>query len=190
MTFSYIIFLCRLPSIVAHRDHFVQRLSVHLSSSHTFLVVTHSYVSQATHAFLGMLPLLPFKRDYHWRALLSVDFCSYSAKLQWAWQHFHHLQNLMNSVFITTEYIRSLNRTACSDEINYYSSCYSFTMCIVGASCRLDLPILRPMLSNPGWRVSNILYIVGVSCRRDLPILRPLLSGSWMESDLVTFCIL
>ena len=31
--------------------------SVCLSSSHTFLVVTHSYVSQATHAFLGMLPL-------------------------------------------------------------------------------------------------------------------------------------
>ena len=32
-------------------------LSVSLSSSHTFLVVTHSYVSQATHAFLGLLPL-------------------------------------------------------------------------------------------------------------------------------------
>ena len=28
-----------------------------LYGSHTFLVVTHSYVSQATHAFLGMLPL-------------------------------------------------------------------------------------------------------------------------------------
>ena len=45
--------LCRLRSIAAHRDHFVQRLS----GSHTFLVDTHSYVSQATHAFLGMLPL-------------------------------------------------------------------------------------------------------------------------------------
>ena len=32
-------------------------LSVYLSGSHTFLIVTHSYVSQATHAFLGMLPL-------------------------------------------------------------------------------------------------------------------------------------
>ena len=31
--------------------------SVCLSDSQTFLVVTHSYVSQATHAFLGMLPL-------------------------------------------------------------------------------------------------------------------------------------
>ena len=56
-------FLCRLRSIAAHRDHFVRRLSVCLcpsvclSGSHTFLVVTHSYVSQATHAFLGMLPL-------------------------------------------------------------------------------------------------------------------------------------
>ena len=54
-------FLCRLRSIAAHRDHFVRRLSVCacvcLSDSHTFLIVTHSYVSQATHAFLGMLPL-------------------------------------------------------------------------------------------------------------------------------------
>ena len=32
-------------------------VSICLSGSHTFLVVTHSYVSQATHAFLGMLPL-------------------------------------------------------------------------------------------------------------------------------------
>ena len=58
-------FLCRLRSIAVHRDHFVWRLSVRvcmclcvcLCGSHTFLVVTHSYVSQATHAFLGMLPL-------------------------------------------------------------------------------------------------------------------------------------
>ena len=54
-------FLCLLRSIAAHRDHFVRRLSVCacvcLSDSHTFLIVTHSYVSQATHAFLGMLPL-------------------------------------------------------------------------------------------------------------------------------------
>ena len=57
--------LCPLRSITAHRDHFVRRLSVcpsvcarvRLSGSHTFLVVTHSYVSQATRAFLGMLPL-------------------------------------------------------------------------------------------------------------------------------------
>ena len=44
----------------AHGYHFVQRLSmcVCLSGSHTFLVVTHSYVSQATHAFLGLLPFL------------------------------------------------------------------------------------------------------------------------------------
>ena len=55
------LFLSRLWSIAAHRDHFVWRLSVRLcvrlSGSHIFLVVTHSYVSQATHAFLGMLPL-------------------------------------------------------------------------------------------------------------------------------------
>ena len=60
-------FLCRLRSIAAHRDHFVRRLSVCvcvcLSGSHTFLVVMHSYVSQATHAFLGMLPLC-YKYSY------------------------------------------------------------------------------------------------------------------------------
>ena len=32
-------------------------MSVRLCGSHTFLVVTHSYVSHVTHAFLGMLPL-------------------------------------------------------------------------------------------------------------------------------------
>ena len=53
-------FLCCLRSIAAHRDHFVRPLSFHssvcLSFIHTFLVVTHSYVWQATHAFFGMLP--------------------------------------------------------------------------------------------------------------------------------------
>ena len=34
-------------------DHF----GVRLSGSRTFLVVTHSFVSQTTHAFLGVLPL-------------------------------------------------------------------------------------------------------------------------------------
>ena len=49
---------CRLQSISSYRDHFVGCLSalcVCLSVSHTFLVVT-SYVFQATHAFLGILP--------------------------------------------------------------------------------------------------------------------------------------
>ena len=48
-------------SIAAPRDHFVRHLSVCpsicLSGIHTSLVVTQSYVSQGTHAFLGMLPL-------------------------------------------------------------------------------------------------------------------------------------
>ena len=55
------LYLCRLWSIATHRDLFVRRLTVLpcvcLSRSHTFLVVTHSYVSQVTHAFLRMLPL-------------------------------------------------------------------------------------------------------------------------------------
>ena len=77
-------FLCRLWSIVAHRDHFVRRLSVHLSvclsGSHTFLVVTHSYVSQATHAFLGMLPLFQ---------LIFCKFKTYNVWLSiWTfWRH-------------------------------------------------------------------------------------------------------
>ena len=69
-TFCQIRCLCRLQSIAACRDHFVRRLSllhpsvcpsirvsVRLSGSHTFLLVTHSYISQVTDAFLGMLPL-------------------------------------------------------------------------------------------------------------------------------------
>ena len=63
------LFLCCRRSIAAHRDHFVWCLSVHesvcprvcLSCSHTFLLVVHSYASQGTHAFLGMLPLFSRK---------------------------------------------------------------------------------------------------------------------------------
>ena len=51
----------RMNPIDFEGQRFVRRLSVCacvcLSDSHTFLIVTHSYVSQATHAFLGMLPL-------------------------------------------------------------------------------------------------------------------------------------
>ena len=57
------LFLCRLRSIAANRDHFVRRLSVRpsvrlcvcLLGSHIFLVVTHSNVSQATHALSCLL---------------------------------------------------------------------------------------------------------------------------------------
>ena len=84
--------LCRLRSIAEYRDDFVRCLSVCpsvcvcLSGSHTFLVVTHSYVSQVTHAFLGMLPLcfvviwvlllwhITFSLKQHFcKVLLSVD---------------------------------------------------------------------------------------------------------------------
>ena len=53
-------FLCRLRSIVTHRDHFVRRPSVCLSVCSSVTLFCHtfqSYVSQATHAFLRMLPL-------------------------------------------------------------------------------------------------------------------------------------
>ena len=59
-------FLCLLQSIAAHRDNFVRRLSVRLSAclsgSLTFLVV---YVWQATHAFLGMLPLFYLIKSFY-----------------------------------------------------------------------------------------------------------------------------
>ena len=72
-------FLCCLWSIVAHRDHFVRRLSVCLSVRHTFkfLVVTHSYVSQATHAFLGMLPL----RSYIWNSFSNIRISSWVSNI-------------------------------------------------------------------------------------------------------------
>ena len=65
-----LLFLCRLRSIVAHRDHFVRRVCryVRLTDSHTFLVVTlflqvtHSFVSQATN--LDMLPFWCFNILY------------------------------------------------------------------------------------------------------------------------------
>ena len=78
--------LCLLRSIGAHRDHFVRHLSVSLSvcpsvcpfGSHTFLVVTHSYVSQATLAFLGMLPLclyyFAYLRNILYEMLMKCDF--------------------------------------------------------------------------------------------------------------------
>ena len=51
-------FLCRLRSIATHTDHFVRRLSV-CPSVRLSVRLSHSqsYVLQATHAFLGMLPL-------------------------------------------------------------------------------------------------------------------------------------
>ena len=67
---SWTEFLCRLRSIATHRDHFVRPsvcLSVRLSHSHT-------YVSQATHAFLGMLPLFFHKHVYlAWN--ISINCC-------------------------------------------------------------------------------------------------------------------
>ena len=75
-------FLCRLRSIAAHRDHLIRRLSVCacvcLSDSHTFLIVMHCYVSQATHAFLGMLPLcftLMIKLKFRVLLLMKIQIC-------------------------------------------------------------------------------------------------------------------
>ena len=66
-----VVYCVALRSIAAHRDRFVQRLSVRPSVCPVvtpFLVVTHSYVSQATHAFLRMLPLC---------LLLRCWFCAF-----------------------------------------------------------------------------------------------------------------
>ena len=61
-------------------------MCVCLSGSHTFVVVTHSYVSQATHAFLGMLPLyfffkyLSIYRENSFLMQASTQIASKSAK--------------------------------------------------------------------------------------------------------------
>ena len=64
VNFGGLYIFCRLRSIAAHRDNIFRRLSVCpsvcLSGSHTFLVVTHSYVSQATHAFLEISFLVSY----------------------------------------------------------------------------------------------------------------------------------
>ena len=86
--------LCCLLSIAAKRDHYVRRLSVcvcvRLSGSHAFLVVMHSYVSQVTHAFLGILPLcskieLLWKYQstylFYWYPSLTVRSC-FSVNMQ------------------------------------------------------------------------------------------------------------
>ena len=90
ITLYYEQFLCRLRSIVAKMDHFVRRMSVRpsvcpcvctcgcLSGSNTSLVVTHSYVSEATHAFLIMLPPLFFMNmltsmKFIYNLLLSIN---------------------------------------------------------------------------------------------------------------------
>ena len=58
-------------------------LSVGLSASHTFLVVTHSYVSQVTHAFLGMLPLCYKIHLTNVLCSLNVRCTYYAPVLHW-----------------------------------------------------------------------------------------------------------
>ena len=73
-------------SIEAHRNHFVRLLSVPLSGSHTFFVVTLINVLQATHSFLGILPfwmnrivLIPCLKP------LQAAVCCFHP----GWQHWH-----------------------------------------------------------------------------------------------------
>ena len=58
--------LLRFVYCVAYEKY--RHSSICLSDSHTFLVVTHSYVSQATHAFLGMLAHYFLNSDILWKA--------------------------------------------------------------------------------------------------------------------------
>ena len=83
MSGLFVCFLCRLQSITTHRDHFVRPSSVTLSRA----------VSEATHAFLGMLPL----------------FCwSWSADLQTIIHgriYLHLLQNRWNMKILMSKYL-------------------------------------------------------------------------------------
>ena len=92
-------------------------MCVCLSSSHTFLVVTQSYVSQATHAFLGMLPLC-FK-------YLNIFYFNFS------WNGIGHkfLQHYMCSLPIT-----------CIDIFNHFFSITLFST-NYRSPCLLDLTI-------------------------------------------------
>ena len=57
LQYSITLFVSPAKHCGTYRDHFVWRLCIRLSGSNTFYVVTHSYVSQTTHPFLGMLPV-------------------------------------------------------------------------------------------------------------------------------------
>ena len=64
-----------------HRDYFVRclsvRVSVCLSGSHTFLVVTNSYVLLATHALLRMLPLRFWHRNLLFCYIVETQYSSH-----------------------------------------------------------------------------------------------------------------
>ena len=74
--FRFFFFFCHLRSIVVHRDQSHCPVSfcpfVYVSGSHFTLVVRHSYVPQATHAFLGMLLLCLYMLYTHLHGYLYV----------------------------------------------------------------------------------------------------------------------
>ena len=116
-------FLCPLRSIAAHRDHFVRRLSVRpsvcvcvcLCGSHTFFVVTHSYVLQATHAFLGMLPLYFYS--------VRSFYLNHIAELLWYGECFLIFAPLLRKRGCTVSLIQNVMLV-----INHFSIAYN-TIC-------------------------------------------------------------
>ena len=87
-----ITFLCRLWSIATHRDHFVRRLSVRLS---VCLSHSHSYVSQATHAFLGMLPLFLVHLSRRLKCTIVITRCLSSVVCRPSVVNFSHFRLLL-----------------------------------------------------------------------------------------------
>ena len=82
-------------------------MSVRLSGCHTFLVVMHSYVSQATHTFLGMLPLcfntkttkttcVFVCRSLHLYVYLSVSWSVFLCVLQYIGLRCFVIKSLIN----------------------------------------------------------------------------------------------
>ena len=65
---------CRLQSIAAHRNPFVQRLSVRSCVCPVVTLSCHSHVSQATYEFLGMLPLFFFFIIQHHFTLQPIEY--------------------------------------------------------------------------------------------------------------------
>ena len=128
-------FLCPLRSIAAHRDHFVRSLSVCvsvlLSGSHTFLVVMHSYVSQATYAFLGMLPLclLYFEKRYRFKQLPVDSYKRFEMEILTFYENLFSLGNLWRCLQIIV--ISNLDISEWLEKVTTFRSTSIFIQIII-----------------------------------------------------------
>ena len=77
-----------------------------VSGSHTFLVVTHSYVLQVTHAFLGMLPLCflyTWPNNLQYRILYQLS-CALADSFWLSWCH-HDMWAILSTKVAHIEHV-------------------------------------------------------------------------------------